>query len=219
MRALLTFLFALLASPAFAQSWIGIDNTVNPSLFRLESAVAGDPTAGGICSAGMINPAKFYVLTVAHCVPVVTEGRSITVGNLHAEVIKVNYLLDLAILQVEGLQGKVIYVRETPAEVGEPIAITGFGFGDKRPKWTFGHVSDYGYQPSNILVDGVTVPGQSGGLAVDAQGRLVGAVQGYIYAGSAGQASHLALTSNSDAVRAFAKPFLPEPPKKAAARK
>ncbi|MCS7000914.1 MAG: trypsin-like peptidase domain-containing protein [Candidatus Kapabacteria bacterium] len=84
--------------------------------------------------------------------------------------------IDLAVLKVRARQGVVLPVKPTIAEVGEEIVAIGHPLGSQ---WnaTKGIVSNNSYQELlqlNIALD----PGNSGGPLINAQGQVVGVVQG-----------------------------------------
>lgn len=179
----------LCGSLAHGQDWTGIDDKVKGSIFRLEASHnEGDNRY--LCSA--VQVADDLVLTAAHCIPKDPVGRSIAIGGKDAALKNVNWVLDLAVLKVNGLGGKVIQRRPSEAPIGTPVAAVGHGFGAPRLKYTFGHISDtrddaillqlgapqgseYG-----IFVDAVFIPGDSGGAVVDLEGRLVSIIQAKI---------------------------------------
>lgn len=201
MRKLIAAVVVALSTFAYvsAQEWLGIDSRVGGGVYRLES-MAGN--RDGVCSAALINSTKGYVLTAAHCVPDTDERVSLTVGKLHASVIKINDVLDLAVLEVKGLQGRPIYLRREPVEVGQPIAVIGFAFAAARPKYNFGYVSDPA-DPSlfdGMFLDAEVIPGQSGGVVVDPSGRLVGTTQAVLYRG----VSKLGIAADAKAIALFA---------------
>jgi S1-C subfamily serine protease len=201
----------LLATSVLAQDWSPVvDKAVN-SILRLE--IASDGQLAGSCSAAILDSQQGFVLTAAHCVPTQVEGRSLTVNNKHAEVEKVDYVLDLAVFQVDGLDGTAIEIGSEDAKVGQPVAIAGYAFGAEHAMFTFGHVADVVKFPTHLLLDAVVIPGQSGGMVIDSDGRLIGTVQATLFAGPAGQSSHLGLSANTKTVRAFAKKYIA--PKKA----
>ena len=99
----------------------------------------------------------------------------------------------------------VALAADAPAS-GTAIAVLGFPFGDPGMTVQAGVLaSDKGPRlgTANINVD--VVPGDSGGPAIDASGRLVGIALGYRASGVA----HLAIMADLETVRDFVRAFLP----------
>lgn len=84
----------------------------------------------------------------------------------------------------------------------------GFAFGDKAKQWQFGRVARVKDDEGAMRLDLVVVPGQSVGAAINDRGELVGLVQAIQFA--AGGASHVGLTCPVEAMRDFAKDYLPK---------
>jgi S1-C subfamily serine protease len=173
---------------------------------RLEMQAPGADKPG-TCSGIVINAELGFILTAAHCVD--TEKVAVTVNGRHAEVVRSNRLLDLAVLKTDVKDEKTIYLADADAPVGEEVSVCGYAFGFTKIVCQFGHVAqlENGETKSTLLnID--LIFGDSGGAAINARGELIG-VNSFIY--SQGPA-HLAGIVPVDTIRAFAKPFLPRKP-------
>lgn len=195
----------LLISPVNGQDWSLSLLKIPHIVYQLESK-NGDE--GGHCSAVVI--ADDVVVTAGHCVPDKPEGRSIVVDEKHADVVKHNTVLDLAVLRVPGLGGKPVLLRRDDITPGLPISVIGFGFAAHRLKYGFGWVADARDNSLRNAGDRLyfsaagVVPGDSGGAVVDYAGRLCTIVQGVLFAGP----SSLAYGSPTSVIDDFVKSFI-----------
>lgn len=216
-----------LSGASESQDWSGLPAKA-PSVFRLEVGAGDDRT---FCSTVLINaqyrnrdsdqrsygPVVAAVYTAGHCVPANPVGRSLAVDGRHAEIARVNYVMDLAILTVDGLDGRAAVLRTKPATIGTPIAVVGFAFAGKLAKYTFGWIADVADESVTVgtLFDVTIIPGHSGSAILDGDGALISIAQGWIgYRGLGG----LAVGSVANGVppqrlKDFAKGFWPEPSK------
>lgn len=190
--------------------WPLIIKPVADQVVRLEIVTASpDGDQNAVCSGVVLDSARGFVLTADHCVAHLPgEGISVTANGRHAEILKENRILDLAVLKFQAKRETAMpLAAETPA-LGADVALVGFAFGDKAAQWQFGHVARMKDDAGALRLDLVVVPGQSGGAAINDRGELVGLVQAVQFA--AGGASHVALTCPVEAVRDFVKAFLPK---------
>lgn len=198
----------LMVSPAYGQDWSLHTTALKKSIFQLESNE-------GHCSAILVNEKEGYLLTAAHCIPEKTEGRSVAVDQKDASVVKVNSVLDLAIIKAPEIRGTAILLRKEDAEPGLPVAIVGFGFAAHRLKYGFGWVSDGRDNSLRGVGDRLyfsaagVVGGDSGGAVVDTNGRLVSVVQGAVAHGFT--ITSISYGPPSEVLEDFVKSALPKP--------
>lgn len=204
------FLASLLViAPVSGQDWSLPLSKIPHIVYPLE-VKSGEGT-GGHCSAVVI--ADDHVVTAAHCVPEKAEGRSLAVDEKHAEVLKVNTVLDLAVLKVLGLGGRVVLFRTDDVIPGLPISVIGYGFAAHHLKYGFGWVADARDNSLRAAGDRLyfsaagVVPGDSGGAVVDLTGRLLTIQQGILFAGP----SSLAYGSPTKVIEDFVKPYFKQP--------
>ena len=196
----------LLLVALVAVDWPTIVKPALSYVVRIESAKA-DAETPGICSGVIINRATGVVLTAAHCIPVgEPHTYSITVNGRHAQLARANRLIDLAILRIPGEskdKGEMELAAKSPA-IGSDVAVVGFLLGSKTIRAQFGRIAEEPDKDRDrLVVDGVVLPGDSGGAIIDASGKLVGLTVQY-YQGSA-----IGLAVPVEAVRDFVEPFLP----------
>lgn len=198
-------LVLLSASPQ-GQDWSLHTSQYTRSVFHLESNE-------GHCSAILVNAKDTVVLTAAHCVPDKVEGRSLAVDEKHADLIRMNTVIDLALLRVPEITGTPVALRSQHVNAGLPVMVVGHGFGALRLKFGFGWISDERDASLRHVGDRLyfaaagEVPGHSGGALVDADGKLVSVVQGVLYSGP----SAFGIGAPRDVVDDFVKPFWPKP--------
>lgn len=171
MRFLTALALALLVAPVAAQDWTSLPAVVASSVLQIE--MVDKEGNEGRCSGEVI--AEDRIVTNAHCVP--EEGGSMTVARKHVRsVLKINRILDLAVLDVEKLKAPAVTFRATAPQVGEPVAVVGYALGLPTLRFQFGWVSSPAGE-ANILVgpflDVRIFPGDSGGALFDAKGQLI----------------------------------------------
>lgn len=155
------------------------DQGIAPLAARvLRSVFTVDTDEGlGAGFAGWIEDGQLYVVTAAHVVDSV--GQQVLLernnGSWGAEVVGRDRDRDLAVLRVEGKPVGAKPLWQKPAankpRVGDSLLLIGspFGLGGTV---TSGVVSRV--RPKSIQTDAAANPGNSGGPAVDRNGRIVG---------------------------------------------
>jgi S1-C subfamily serine protease len=195
-------------APMFGQDWATIIKPAFKQVMRLESLAEGKEKPG-VCTLVIINKANGFGITAAHCVDKPqTQAISLTANGRHAEVVKVNTLLDLAVIRTTIKDEQEIALADDTPPPGTPIAIVGYAFGDPDVAFQFGFVS----QTKNVvtklvMLDADVIGGDSGGACFDAQGRLV-AIQSQVWSW---YSSGLAASAPVDRIREFAESYLPKP--------
>jgi S1-C subfamily serine protease len=193
-------------SSTYGQDWSPHTAALKKTTFQVESN-------DGHCSGVLINAKDGYVVTAGHCVPEKADGRSVAVDAKHADVVRLNTVLDLCVLKVTDLDGTALALRPEKPEPGLPISIVGFGFAATRLKFGFGWVSDVRDDSLRGVGDRLyfsatgVVPGDSGGAVVDLSGRLVSITQGALGAGPLS----LQFGPPTAVLADFLKPYLPKP--------
>jgi serine protease Do len=197
----LILLALLVAAPAAGQSWQAALDVAGPAAVRLQMELPDGTTSS--CSGVVLDAVESIVLTAAHCVD--AERLDVIVDGRHAELVRRNRVLDLAILRVRLKNAVAIDVSTTAPGLGALIAVLGFPLGAEDLTIQVGVLANPGGAKStraDIAVD--VLPGDSGGPVVDLTGRLVGITTGYRVAGAA----HLGRMVPLAAVRAFAEDFI-----------
>ena len=200
--AIIAVLFVV--TPAAAQGWASLVEPLGKTVLRLE---VGDGRQGGGCSGSVIDADKGHVLTAAHCVPTDLEQFSLTVDGRDARVLRVNRILDLAVLKSRLRRGATaITLAPAMPRAGDAVAVIGYPFGARTLTTQVGTLANPDVE-GWAWVNADLLPGDSGGAIVDAQGRLVGVTSGFLYYAAA----HIGLAVPLETVRAFVEEFLPGP--------
>lgn len=208
---MLALVALLLLQAPVASDWPTVLKPTYAQVVRLQ--IAGPDGSVGTCSGTVINKTDGYVLTAAHCVD--EKDIAVTVNTRHAEVIKANRLLDLAVLQfVAKDETEMELAPETPP-AGTEVAALGFAFGAEKMGPQIGHIQQYNAEGKDLWVNVDIIFGDSGGPLIDKQGRLVGVNSGIYSIGPA----HLGSVIPVDRVVDFVKPYLPKPKPAKTARK
>lgn len=202
---MLATLLLLALSVVTPTDWATIIKPVMKQVPRLEILKEGADHPA-ICSGVVINREKGFVLTAAHCV----EGFprvSVTVAGRAADVIRVNVLLDLAVVRFNAKSEQEITMAAETPPTGSEVAIVGYNFGMEQIAVQFGRVS----QPLNketktLWIDGTIIPGQSGGAVIDTEGKLIGITSRIYYNGPANIGAAIPIEQIDD----FVAPYLPK---------
>lgn len=187
-----------------AVEWPAILAPAVKAVVRLEMQ-APEWQGKAICSGTVINAKAGYALTAAHCVD--AKDVALTVNGRHAEVVRQNRVLDLAVIRFSP-QGEtaLVLAAEAPA-MGAEIAVMGFAFGSRQLGSQVGHVVtplEEDEQRTRVAVD--VIAGDSGGPCLNAKGELVGISSAVVFRGP----MHLGLIVPLKVVREFAEPYLPK---------
>jgi S1-C subfamily serine protease len=180
----------------------GIYDSVSPGVVTISTDVGGQPVNG----SGFVVSADGHVITNAHVVTdsadhindagaKVRAGRNFFVhfqdGNtLPAKLIGFDLFDDIAVLKVDPTREPLTVLRFGKArslQVGQPLAVIGSPFGeDQQESLSTGVVSALNREidapatnittPGVIQTDAVINHGNSGGPALDRNGRVVGVV-------------------------------------------
>jgi S1-C subfamily serine protease len=155
------------------------DQGIAPLAARVLKSVFTVNTSDGLGAgfAGWREDGVLYVVTAAHVVSEVGENVTLerSTGSWRGEVVARDRGRDLAVLRVEGNPVGAKPLWQKPAankpRVGDTLVLIGspFGLGGTV---TSGVVSRV--RPKEIQTDAAANPGNSGGPAVDRNGRVVG---------------------------------------------
>jgi S1-C subfamily serine protease len=202
------FIIVVQATILNATDWSTVVAGLDKSVPRIE-ILDPDSERPGVCSGVVLNAEAGYVLTAAHCVNPNPDKVSITVNGKHAELVRQNRVLDLAVIRAELKGGISMPLAKQAPVMGSEIAVVGFAFGQKKLAVQVGHVSLPLDDDELLILDVVAIGGDSGGPAINPQGELVGltsAVKVWH------PAMHVALTVPVEKVRDFVEHYLPQKP-------
>ena len=189
---------------AYGQDWTtqmeGIENKV-PRI-RMMKAEATSP---GTCSGVFINATTGYVLTAAHCVDG-TPPPHLTVAGREAQIVRVNRILDLAVLRVDpkGTDTTVLLAERTPPP-GTPVAVAGYGFGSEVLFPQFGHIALPLKDKERSYINVDLLVGDSGGAVIDRNGNLVGITSAVLHMGP----MHIGISVPIEVIWDYVKQYLP----------
>lgn len=178
----------ILLALALQADWPALVPTVTPSVPRVQIAKQGQT---GVCSAVVFlvdADGYAHALTAGHCVakPNESDRIDVTVNGRTAVVTQSNAILDLAILKFRRKDETPIVLAPDMPAAGAQVAIVGYAFGTEEIVVQFGHIAQrYNRESKSTWINADLIFGDSGGAAVDAQGRLVGINSSIYYQGPA----------------------------------
>jgi S1-C subfamily serine protease len=158
----------------------------------------------GVCSGVVLNASSGFLLTAAHCVEGDPKNLSITVNGRHAEIARVNRILDLAVLRfLVRKEEQMALAPETPP-IGTEVAVVGFGFGIDKIAVQFGRVAQsLNRETGTLWINSEVLGGNSGGAVIDAQGRLVGMTSRVYYSTASSMGAAIPVEAIADFVEAY----------------
>lgn len=198
----LALALVLLSATLSASDWPSVVKPLDKKVPRLEMQAPGEKP--GVCSGAVINVKAGYVLTAAHCV----EGKdvAITVNGRHAELVRANRILDLAVIRIDPVDEQEIELAPATPPIGSEVAVAGYAFGIEKMAVQFGRVAQsLNAETKALWLNVDLIFGDSGGPAVDEQGRLVGVNSRIYFSGPA----HMAAVVPVESVKDFVKQYLP----------
>ena len=183
MRArLLTLLvgivFLMTPTTLRATDWSAVVKQLERSIVFVE---IGDR---GACTGFVIDEARHYVMTAAHCAP--NEHDVLWVDRVVAKGISRDTKKDLLVVEVKDLDParKALKLAAKNPAIGEEIMSAGYGYALERPFFRQAHIQDDalmipegGVGGPYISTDAPFVGGQSGGPGVNLAGEVVLIVQ------------------------------------------
>jgi S1-C subfamily serine protease len=191
----------------FAADWALVVKPVEKQVPRLEMLEDGKDSPG-ICSGVVLNIDPGVLLTAAHCIPSGDKKTySITANGRDAEVLKVNRILDLAVLKFHRKSEEAMTLASDTPPIGTEVAVAGFGFGIEKLAIQFGRVSQSRNDETKTLwVNVDSLFGDSGGPVINEQGQLVGMTSKIYSNGPA----HISGAIDVETIRDFVEPWLPK---------
>ena len=193
----------LAATLLLSTDWPTIIKAVDTQVVRIE-IMQGEST--GTCTGSVIDAVRGFILTAAHCVPQGDKGEfSMTANRRDAQIVRVNRILDLAILRFAARGETAIELAPSTPPDGTEVAVVGFGFGTRKVAKQFGHISaGITDDESGVWIDVATLQGDSGGPVIDAQGRQVAMSSSILYNGPA----HISHAVRIEDIRDFVVGFV-----------
>jgi serine protease Do len=204
-QVMVAFIMTVQAVTLNATDWSAVVVGLDRSVPRIE-ILAPDAPGPGTCSGVVLNAESGYVLTAAHCT---VEKAAYTVNGRHAELVRQNRILDLAVLRAELKDAKAMPLAKDPPAIGAEVALVGFAFGAKRLHHQFGRVSQPLDDDGALILDLMVIAGESGGPAINTAGELIGMTSAVKFAHPT---MHAALLIPVGKVREFVQPYLPKQP-------
>lgn len=172
---LVTLMLSFFVAPAFADQWLDVVHKAQKAVLYMEMSE-------GSCTAFVIDAARKYVLSAAHCY----DENGMWVDRVKAEVISLDFKKDLMVLEVKNLDPEKIALKlaDKNPEIRQDVMSVGYGYGLERPFFKTARVSDTavmlptgGIGGPFIGVDAAYTGGQSGGPVLDVNGDIVSIVQ------------------------------------------
>lgn len=174
-RSLLALVSALLAlAPRLiaADPWPGV-------VKHVESALVSVENSEGSCSGSVIDTARKYVLTAAHC-----DGSELYADRVVAHVLAKDTHEDLMVLKVEDLDPSrtALTLASKNPGIQTQVLSCGFGYALERPFYRSARIADNaivipGIAQTFIGTDAPFIGGMSGGPVVNDLGQIVSIVQ------------------------------------------
>lgn len=175
-RIALSFALAVLplVPVAAMDPWPGVVKKVEPAIVSVENA-------DGACTGFVIDTARKYVLTAAHC-----DGKELYADRVSASVVSKDTHKDLLVLKVAELDpGRTaLKLAETNPAVMEQVVSVGYGYALERMFYRSARITDtavmipeQGIGGPFIGTDAPFIGGQSGGPIVNVSGAVVAIVQ------------------------------------------
>ncbi len=180
--------------------WVTVARPLEKQVPRIEIQQGDDM---GVCSGVVINAQAGFILSAAHCFPGKIEDLSIAINGRHAEVVRMNKLLDLAVLKFKVRGELEMALADKSPEAGTEICVAGFLLGQKQFHTQFGRIAARRSDDGALVLDSVILPGDSGGAIVNIAGQLVGMSNQY-YKGTA-----VGLAIPVEKVEDFVESYLP----------
>lgn len=159
--------------PMQANDWSDVVKQVEKSVVFVE---VGDE---GSCTGFVIDQARHYVMTAAHC----QSHDTLWIDRVPATVVSRDTKKDLLVVEAAHLDPSrpALHLAAKNPVRGSEVMSVGFGYGLERPFFRQSHVQDDQVMISGngpyISTDSTFVPGQSGGPVVNAAGEIVAIVQ------------------------------------------
>lgn len=158
--------------PLHAADWSAVVKRVETSLVYVENDE-------GSCTGFVIDTARKYVMTAAHC-----DGKEIYADRVVAKVLAKDTHEDLMVLKVEDLDPSrtALTLASKNPDIQESVMACGYGYGLERPFYRSARVSDNavvipGINGVFIGTDAPFIAGMSGGAVVNGSSDIVSIVQ------------------------------------------
>lgn len=200
---------ALFGATLSGSDWVKALKGADKRVPRIEIQLQGEPKPR-TCSGAVINAKEGFILTAAHCIEAPKNTNiSITAADKHAELMKSNDILDLAVIQAKFDGIAEFQLAPNDPEAGTEVAIMGYAFGINEPAFQVGHIAqtrNKEWKKMLVNIDGIF--GDSGGPIINQSGQLIGMTSGIWFNGPA----HLTGAVGVEAVRDFVNNFLPKTP-------
>jgi S1-C subfamily serine protease len=157
--------------------WSAVSKQVAPSIVYVE----GD----GGCTGFVIDTARKYVLSAAHC-DVEREPKRLWVDRVEGHVVSKDTKKDLLVIEVKDLDPArpALKLASSDPAIQQEVLSVGYGYALERPMFRRVSIADdkmtiaeEGIGGPLLAIDAAFVPGQSGGAVVNADGDVVMIVQ------------------------------------------